>query len=518
MKQLFIILLSFALFTGNVKGQATDMLWGPDLKLKGTMNIIGEQNGGVFALRYYKSNVFLEKYDGEEMTKDFSYPLELKIEGSRKKNMSIEGTYFLNGNIVLLASYYDKHDDKNILKATIFTEGGDLVKDWEVIAAFHADSKKNTGDYIVSFSPDKKSVMVAANLPYEKKKNERYQIYMFNQNLEKQWQKEFVLPYADNQVSIYSYVVDNNRVAHMLASVAPATRKERKQARKAKEDADKQLLVTYDGANDKTSEYELKLKNKTIMAARLRLDSANNVIIAGFYHDNLNKKAALSGVFYARMQPGADELDVLNTNEFDKKFVAKLIGDKRAKKGKEISSAFVLRNLIPTKDGGLIAIAEEYYIVEHCSTNPKTGVQTCTYTYHFNDIIVTGINNQGEIIWSNVIKKTSYDGANGYYLSYGVQVTDSKVNLIFLDNKKNYNEYGERIDDSKLKGVNVRKSVATCASVGLDGAVEYSVLYDVRATKITMRPRISVQLNKNTMIAYGRGKKRSAVHLGRISF
>ncbi|MHB1279208.1 MAG: hypothetical protein ACYC1Q_12530 [Bacteroidia bacterium] len=514
MKRLILTFFCIFFLLGETWSQANEMVWGPAFKTKGSYSIIGDYNDFVYAFRYYKRDVFLEKIESEGMEVQFSLKLDLKSPDS-KRNMAVEYTYLYEGNIVILASYYDKSDDRNFLKGIIINGEGDIVKDWLDLTSFEAKSKKNTGSFDVAISPDRQSLLIIANTPFAKKENEKYQLFLYTAGLEKKWEKEFILPYSDKQTNIYDFAVDNNGVTHMLAAVFPETKKEKKAARKGKEDYRRQLLVTFSGQDEKITEYEIQLKNKTILGTALRLDSSNNVILTGFYQDNLKKRSGLSGVFYTKIKAGDAEPEVINTHEFDNKFVEELIGEKKAKKGQEISATYVLRQIIPTQDGGAVLLAEQYYVVEHCSTNPKTGQRTCTYTYHYNSIIAVGVNNQGEIVWNSLIKKTSADAAYGYYLSFATFVQKDKIHIVFLDNKKNYNEFGERVE-TKIKSVNVRKGVAAVATISMNGAVDYSVLYDIKTDKVIMRPKVATQINDNTLIVLGIAKKK--VRLGRINF
>lgn len=493
------------------------MLWGPEFKVKGNIDFIGEHNGSVYTYRYYKKDVYFEKYEMENMTSELSVKLEITL-NSKKERLSIEYNYILpDGSMSILASRYDKSTDLNTIYGKVISGDGEVLTDWTQLSEITATSKRNTGNFVVALSPDNKKLLITANMPYDKKGAEKYKLSLFTQTMEKLWEREFELPYSDKSADLYNFQVNNNGITYVLASVSPETKKERKQKRKEKEDINTQVLITYNGETEETLQYEISLKNKTVLNATIRLDTSQNVILTGFYRDNLNKRGGLSGVFFARIKNGETEPEIINTKEFEQEFIEQIIGVRRAKKGNEIPTSYNLDHVITTADGGVILLAEQFYMVQHCTRDPKTGVETCYYTYHYNSIIAVGINPEGEIVWNTLIPKESFDRNWGVYLSYSLMITDNALHLVFLDHKKNLNEFGEKVPLDDNRHVNVRKSAAVVATIDLSGQVTYSVLYDSKKSKVYMRPKVYGQLNGTSLAVLGLTKKKRT-RLGRIVF
>src|SRR5688572_6421712 len=88
-------------------GQASEMLWGPELKLKGSISFIGEYNNSVFAYRSYKKTLFLESYEMESMSNNLSTEVSMIL--NQNVRLSLEKTYILkDGRIVILGSHFNK--------------------------------------------------------------------------------------------------------------------------------------------------------------------------------------------------------------------------------------------------------------------------------------------------------------------------------------------------------------------------------------------------------------------------
>jgi hypothetical protein len=179
--------------------------------------------------------------------------------------------------------------------------------------------------------------------------------------------------------------------------------------------------------------------------------------------------------------------------ELDKSFIAELTSDRKANKGRGISSNFKLKNFIQKDNGGAILIAENSYDyqVTVCTTDPKTGARSCHTNYHYvrNNIIAININSDGAIKWYTNIPKfqhTVNDG--GVYNSYMLSTAKDKMFFIYNDNAKN-------LDPEKVKTAKqvrpmgkATKSIATLVTLTEDGKFEKKALFSNKENKVILLP------------------------------
>lgn len=494
------------LFSTIAFAQDADIEFGAITKEKGSQVILANNDDGLFTLRFRKKKVFIEFYDSEDMARQFTTPINFK-DPNDNRQLYFKYGYLYNNQLVLLASYYDKSEDKNILFCSKYNTEGEVQEDWKEVASFEATRSKNAGGYGIRYSPDKKRLLVYADLPYSKKENERYILFCFDASMSLQWKKEIELDIQDKNTALDDYYIDNLGNVHLLAHSTPASRKERKQAKKAKEDVKSHYVFTYDFQNDKLISQEIRLENKTVIFTGIRIDTSNNVYVAGFYQDNLKKKARLSGVFYARMKSGSNELDALSTREFSKDFIKKIIGEKSAKKGREINTTFQLRNVLTTQDGGIALVAEEYYVTQHCTTDPKTGARRCTNYYHYDDIIIVNLNSEGDITWANIIHKGTVTSGTTTYLSVSSFFENGKIHLVYNQSLSDHYGYNKKENYKHLKRKQRRSRLSIVATIDKDGNMAFSDLYNHSEAKFYLRSRHLSRVGNGTLLGIADGRK-----------
>lgn len=496
--------------------QPTEMVWGDNLKIRGDVHVIGEIEGNLYGVRYSnKGYEFLDVYDLTTMNLISTGRMNMRL-GKGKNRLSVLTSMIVGKNILLFAENPVHKDKKKVLYALIMNTDGDVMQDWKQVVEIKSKNRRDLGEFIFKLSPDQSKILIFCKYPYNKEDQEKYKLVVMDKELKVLADELVELPYKDAQTIINSTAIDNNGVVYVSAWVELATKKEKRAAKKAKQDVGKMVLMGFDYTDGQLVDFEFQLDDKTMLSSAITIDSMGKLVVTGFFSDNTNKKSGISGTFYSRFSGSDLSNEVMTTQMFSQKFVSKIVGKRRAEKGVELSVFYRLREVIPTQEGGMVLIAEEYYVTEHCSVNPKTGATNCYLVYHYNDLIVIGTSSSGEILFETLIPKRSSDGSDGYYLSYGVHLEKNKINIIFLDHARNYQK-GVRVADDKVRHVNVRRAVATVATISQKGEIEYNVLYDVKKTKIFMRPRESQQVDNRFTFVTGLYKGKS-LRIGRINF
>jgi hypothetical protein len=493
----FLITIPFISFCQN---KNVEVKWGPTNKLAsktGITGIIGEDPKGFYAVRSSTNGKkhWLERYNNK-MTLEFSE--ELLIPKKGKSVLTYETIYYIDNQLILLVSHVDKKLKKSYAFAYPISKKGVIGKKFKLLDEIKMEGRKS-GSFDFTMSIDSTKILVYHNEPYDKYDKEEFSYKVFDSSLNLIWEKDIALPYRDKYFIIQDYEVDNNGNVYMQAVLYP----ERGEKKDKTVQANKYKLVSYNYKTDKISEHEIKLPNKWINEMSYDInEDQKEITVSGFYSDD--KKMQIKGVFYMAMDKESGNVRTTSIKEFDKQFMAEVIGERKAEKGKGLSNAFDFKYFLTKKDGGAYLIAEKYYIVQHTSRDSK-GNTTTYYTYHYDDIIVVSVNNKGEIDWVRKIEKTSHDRSYGYYLSFAVNFNaeTNDLNIVFNDNPKNIELYKQ--DPNKLKDVgNLKKSVAVLVTLNEEGNMTRTPMFSAKELdKIILRPKINSRVSDTEVITFG---------------
>lgn len=514
-KGIGLLIIVFA-FLANLFGQkGANATWGPTYKMpsKFNTNIVCEDGSGFYVLRSQRRSskgIILEKYDKKMNLK---YSEELIIPKKDKDLMLFEDVVYINKQLVLLTSYFDNKNKKNFYFAFPIDDKGKVGSKFKLLDENTTNGKKGA-NYDFVLSKDTTKFLLYYNPPFDKKADEKFHYKVFDKSFNLIWEKEVELPYKDMLVSINDYIIDNESNVFMLLSILPDRKKGEKETKTAQ--AKKFMVLSYKHKTGVFNQYEIKLKNKWVESIDYDYNpELNQLILGGFYSDDF-KIGTVNGLFYMKLDINTGDVQASSTKPFDKDFMTDMIGEKKADKGRGLGD-FEIRQFFAKSDGGAYIVAEQYYVVVHTYTNPKTGVTTTTYTYHYNDIIVASVDSKGNIDWLKKITKKSIDKSGGYYLSFAINHNKEKddLNIVFNDNPKNIELYKK--NPNKLAAVgNVKKSVATWVSIDKEGKMKRVPLFTTKELdKIILQPKVHMR-SENDITVYGiKGKE---YKFGKISF
>lgn len=506
------VLFVLASFTLKAQKNVT-VAWGPTYKVDGSIDaIIGEDKTGFYALRtkgkLRKQDLFIERYD-KKMNLKFSEELVIPKKG--KKPLDYEGIFYVKGQLILLASSTDKKAGRSYAFAYPISKQGKVGTKFKKLDEINMSGRR-TGSFDFVLSKDSTKILVYHNNPYEKYNNEEFSYKVYDDALNLVWEKEVQLPYKDRYFSIEDYIVDNEGNVFMRAEIYPDRQKGEKASKEYQ--ADKFVVLSYNHKKDKISQFEVKLSGKWIRSMSYDINEhTKEVAVGGFYADD--RKMAIKGVFYLAMDIETGEIKTTSKKEFDKGFMADMIGERKAEKGKGLTS-FVFDHFLVKKDGGAYLLAEKYYVTVHTYTDANGNTHT-KYTYHYDDIIVVSVGKTGDIDWVRKVPKKS-GASSGYYLSYGISHNKEKdnLNLFFNDNPKNIEYMKDHPNKAKSVG-SLKKSMAMLVTFNEEGNMKRVPMFSAKdIEKIILRPVISIMTSDTEVITFG--QKGSKYKLGKFTF
>lgn len=505
MKRALFVLFSFCFVPLLIQAQM-EVTWGvPQKQQRKTSmsDILGEDGTYVYTLRseyslFGSNDPIVERYRMSDMGLDYSKPVIAKTTDG--KSMNVDYIYFINGNLVVFASQYDRDRDVNTLYAEILDDHAVQTKSWTKLASISATKRNNPGSFYTGLSQDSTHILLVVNPPYDKYADEKYTLQLIDKDLGTTWKKEIAPPYKDEFFALDNFVVSRNGDVYMLATISKDKSVMTRQERRTLPTYYHTVLM-YDPVQENLREYKIDISPKFISDVKFTVNAKGDIICCGFYSNKASN--AVIGSFYLKIDKETQSITSQGSKDFPRDFLTQFMSEKKASKGKELYD-YDLKHLVLRDDGGAVLVAEQFYEVLVQSYDPTTKTYTYTYYYYYNDIIVVSINPDGNIAWAKKIPKyqvSRNDG--GYYSSFAFAVSGDKMYFMFNDNPKNLKLTGENSGENFRYMNNPKKSVAVLVTMDSNGNQDRQAMFSNKDLKIILRPKLFMQMNEHRMILYG---------------
>lgn len=475
--------------------------------------VVATQSGSIYTLRrrygagFSKEAAFVELYDKDLKLKR-SQELELKFEG---KDRDFERVIMLHGQLYFFTSFANQVKKKNYLFYQTLNDRLLPSKKLVKISEVDAVNKERKGAFNIEVSRDSSKVLIYAQLPYQRKEPERFSLQVFNDSLEQLWQREIVLPYADNLFSVEEYHVDNQGNVYLLGVRYKDGAGRR---RRGTPDYNYEILAyTNDGSEVKT--YRIDNNEFFLTDMTFRIADNGHLVCSGFYS---NKGTySIKGACFLRIDPVQQSIYLQNFKPFDFDFLTEHLSEgakERAQRAAQSGDTrkepelyqVKLDELILRSDGGAVMIAEQFYVQEYVYRY-FDGTLRYDYYYNYYDIVVVNIRPNGEIEWATRIpKRQETVNDEGYFSSYALTVVRDRFYFIYNDNVRNLAPLEER--PRTVQRFNGRQSVIALAEVSKDGTLRTWPLYANRDADIITRPKACRQIGSRKMAVYGESGRR----------
>ena len=547
MKKTYFLLLLFILFNTNVFGQydlenikityGTEL---PDDKVK-IVKIFGEDNGKIYALGLKgKEDYYIKTFSSGDM-KLLSNKL-IQLPELKDKEIEFEEVALLEGKPYIIGSVYHKKEKIYTLVGLELGEDGKLKKN--MITLFEAGVARNNekGAFYFKNSPDEKSILIMHTAIFEKEDALKYEIKLFDSSLKQIFSNIDKVSYDDSKKD-YQFTLsdfDVNVTNDVFLVVNESFRDSKK-----KEKVEKFQVFAFKASNSYKKEViDINFKDKEIINCKMLATNKNTLQLVGFYssvRDNGKANKELKGVYNATIDLATNVNNNLKFNEFDYATKVKLLGERRAKKGKDVKPLYNIHTIIEKNDGGLIVLSEyQLIIVGQKQGIGPLGIQPITYIT--NEIIVTALKPDGSLEWSNVVAKdqdatitvASFNlfaasgnanfavglglsiplgvmGKGPEYLSAIPIYKDGQLNIVFNDNKKNKGITD--IEEIKNLG-NYNNAVPTLFRFDDKGKITRFDPEDVIKNELVIRPGVFYRKSDNELLIYASRKKSDK--LGRV--
>ena len=553
-------LLLFLVFSSFLKGQtdanepkndpriAANVKWSPDLQEPSNADIkkiIATEAGGFYALRERQGGV-LSNTTATKPILEF-YNANMKLVRSKELDLDIKGkarfvkdVVMLDRRLWVLSYFYNEKHEKTYLFAqeiskSTFNLGKDLIK----IAEQDQKNQDKSDVFTVATSRDSSKIVIFNRQPNENKQQE-FSLTVFDSDFKELWSKEAKLPYSRKNFSIEDYQLDNQGNVYLLGIIYTEGSNRLERRGKATYQYD---VVAYrqDDTRTEAYEYKIDMKDRFISDLSFKIADDGDLVCAGFYSDKGAK--SVKGSCFFKINPKTHDKTSISSRPFDFQFMttnlsernkerAKIAMEKGDKEAEPELYDYSIDKLITRSDGGVIMIAEQYFIDERLRNNNNFGYgnwgspfynpyayssiydpygnrngynRQPDYYFNYNDIIIVNIQPDGEIAWSaRIPKRQTSVNDFGMYSSYGMSIVADKLYFVYNDDPKNLDPKTKRIATETPD----KYSVVTIAEVNRDGQVRRSPLFQNKDNGVVVRPKISKQVGRRDLAIYGESGRR----------
>lgn len=501
------------------------------------VKLIGESNNKIYSLVLKKTNYFLKIFDSKAMKQISLNPIVLPE--LNDKDLEFEEMVLMNGKLYVVGSVFHRKDKKFTLVAIPVSENGvlstNMITMFESIVARSSDR----GSFYFRKSPDDQMLLVMHTALFEKEDAMKYEIRLFDENMKTAFDTEDKVSYDDNkkdyQFSISDFDLNNKDDVFLVVN-------EGYRDKKLKEKKEKVELHIFKKGNDYKKEVvKIDIVDKEIINCRMLATSKNDIKLTGFFssvRDNGKANKELKGVYNITVNLNNNTTENVKFNEFDMPTKVKLLGQRRANKGKDVKPLYTIHTVIEKNDGGLIVISEYQmiYVGQKSGIGPL-GLQPITFTK--NEMIVNSLKPDGSLEWSNVVAKeqsasvtvASFNlfggGSNGTFsvgVAMGIPLAmmgrgpeylsaipiyrNGQLNILFNDNVKNKGITD--IEEIRSLG-NYNNAVPTLFIFDANGNITRKDPEEVIKNELVIRPGIFFRKSDNEYLIYASRKSKDKI-------
>ncbi len=378
------------------------------------VRIAGEANGKVYTLATKGKKYFIKVFDSSGMALESTN--EIKLPDFKGKEIDFEEIKVLNDRIYILGSIYSRKEKISRLFAMEVSASGKITSNKKKIFSIKVTKKKERGAFYFKKSPDGSKLLILHAALFDKQEKIQYEVKLLDENLNVLMSNLKTVPFKDRrglEFTIADFDVNFKNDVFLVVN-------ESYRNKKTKKNIEKFQVHLFKAENEYKREIvKINLSNKEIINCQMLANSKNKIQLVGFYSSvRKNGKAnkELKGVYAIVIDPVASKVSSLKFNEFDYKTKVKLLGERRAKKGKDLKPLYVPHTLIEKEDGGFLLLSELAYIIEKKGGGIGPLAATAI-VYVKNEMIVTSLNPDGSIAWTNVLAKEQKAAFTAYSLN-----------------------------------------------------------------------------------------------------
>ena len=500
------------------------------------------EKGELLTVRSYKSNK-LSYHQGfyiENYTKDLKFLNDFDFEIKHplsEKNCVVLGVFSLNNVLQIVEMYYDLKQktficqtnsissDFKVSKKELFRLTNEEIKNYgnfSLQELFYQranqlwnndnsgdlgslsegnESSSSSGFFNAKYESEKQSSCVtlvvnesktafAIALDFNGKDSEVLKLYLFDKQLNKKIETDFIRKVKDKKYVIQNMQVSNNGDSILLLAKAFL------EAEKKKRNGGKYVFELTKINADSQNSQVIETNENYIRSLKL-LFHDNELICIGFYSDLADYK--YKGICYFKLN--ADSLVLLKSkfNLFTEQFMIDKYGENKDKALKFLS----FRKLFFTSTNDLIFNAEEEYTKSSGGVSYGFGGMSSPgmSALNFDDILSAKLSSDGDLIWARNINKTQSSDADNSFVSYSSMIKNDETYFFINAGEKIKKLKNDRIE---FKGIRKNKSNLNVIRINNNGDFDYEEILDDENSAVPFMVSKGAILDANSILFLGR--------------
>ncbi len=397
--------------------------------------IVGKVGGNYLVYKNIRNHYAISVYNNDMDLKE-------RVELDFMPDKTLNADFIAYPDFAYVIYQYQK---KNILHCMLAKIDGNAKKIGEPVEldttqiGIFADNKI----YNMVNSEDKQKIMIF-------KIQKKYDVFnfvtlLFNNQLKLQHKSRMVLPFDERKDIFSEFYLDNEGTFVAAKSIRGGNR----------ELISRVVLFTKPALVDRFDEYEIPLNKTYLDEVTVKVDNINKrYLLNSFYYNQ--KRGNIDGLYTAIWDKPANKVFANSKVEF---------GDTMKRDAKTDGATrfayndFFIRNIILKKDGGFILSAEDFNSQSRSSQwNRMDYLYSYPYMssydyylngrssywyyyrprnvsslnrYYYNNIVVMNVDKEGNLVWTNVIRKEQYDDGDDNFLSYQIMNAGGEIHFLF---------------------------------------------------------------------------------------
>ena len=504
------------------------------------VNIAGETGGKVYTLATKGKNYFVKVFESNSFKLLATNKIELP--DFKGKEIEFEELAVLQDRIYILGSVFDKKAKENKLYAIEVDKQGMLTSNKKELFSTSVEKKRAAGAFYTKYNPGEDKLLLLHVAHFSKDKTIQYEVKLMDSEANVITSHLERIPYTDRkdlEFTIADYDISTKDDFFIVVNESYRDKKAKKNIEKF------QVHMFKENRGYEKEIVKINLENKEIINGSLFANSDNQLHILGFFSDvRKNGKANknLRGVYNVAIDIDGSSIIDANFNDFDYETKVKLIGERRAKKDKDVKPRYATHSIIEKEDGSLIMLSE-YQLITATKGGGIGPLSVTALVFQNNEIIVTSFNSNGTVKWTSVVPKEqkaafttvgftlSFSGSSGNvtvgggltfpigvlgkgpeYLSAIPIYENGELMIIFNDNPKNDGV----TDINEVKGMgNYNKSLPSVFIYDDNGNVERIDQKTSSKEQLIIRPAVFYRVAPSEYIIYA--SKKSKDKMGRLN-
>lgn len=403
----------------------------------------------IFSQTAYGAPVCISSHDGNI----FIRPMNTNT-GSPKKTLAIRSNeskrieqYQHSGDTLFALVRSVERMKEDAFEVVLYSIKGDSLAQLHRhrVELNELEGKKNTSPFYFRISPNGKRTLVVRQFGFSKTSAAAIMVEAYNTGSKKVNSRQLSLPFDADDVEILEAAVDDQGIVYLAAKTgiklnSPFMRK--------------YLIYTFNPRTKLLHEFDLSADKAYIQEVSLKVQPSFLQVLSLYSNDPFMQNESL-GYAYVCIDSGGSIIK----EKIMTAYSANMIANNRKGGETNFNSIEQLHvDQIFEINGVPLLLFDKRYRDQVCTTDPRTGIMTCTDQFHFEGI---NIENLADLSKSTTIKRKQLDYEKlGPYVDHQTIKAEDGIVVLYNDHYKNSSIVAEKVMNnpsrSRLRYVHYR--------------------------------------------------------------